>query len=98
MIFSISAERSMSLLFGSYQFSSEQEKQERVSIMSSLYIVVGGYYGQGRFFSSIKLIFHCVSLGIDHPEASYTQCKYKQDQLVLQCKRKTIKQNSLIFK
>jgi hypothetical protein len=40
----------------------------------------------------------CVSLGIDHPGARYTPCKYKQDQLVLQCKRKKKKKNSLIFK
>jgi hypothetical protein len=35
----------------------------------------------------------CVSLGIDHPGARCTTCKYKQDQLVQQYKRKKKKQN-----
>jgi hypothetical protein len=39
----------------------------------------------------------CVSLCTDHLGTRCTPCKYKQDQLVLQCKRKK-KQNSLIFK
>jgi hypothetical protein len=39
----------------------------------------------------------CVSLGIDYPGARCAPSKYKQDQLVLQCKRKKKKKNSIKY-